>query len=73
MTKVHFRALFDQSPSIILLNILWVAQRNSIIIFNCPSIICTVVGYEVGMAESPSIATVVSAMLHCDLVSILFT
>ena len=27
---------------------------------------------EVGMAESPSIATVVSAMLRCDLVSILF-
>ena len=31
-----------------------------------------IVGYEVGMAESPSIATVVSAMLCCDLVSILF-
>ena len=29
-------------------------------------------GYEVGMAESPSIATVVSAMLCCDLVFILF-
>ena len=42
------------------------------ILFNCPSIICTVVGYEVGMAESPSIATVVSAMLCLDLVSILF-
>ena len=28
--------------------------------------------YEVGIAESPSIATVVSAMLRCDLVSILF-
>ena len=43
-----------------------------LVLFNCPSIICTVVGYEVGMAESPSIATVVSAMLGCDLVSILF-
>ena len=42
------------------------------ILFNCPSIICIVVGYEVGMAESPSIATVVSAMLRCDLVFILF-
>ena len=42
------------------------------ILFNCPSIICTVVGYEVGIAESPSIAMVVSAMLRCDLVSILF-
>ena len=43
------------------------------ILFNYPSIICThVVGYEVGMAESPSIATIVSAMLRCDLVSILF-
>ena len=42
------------------------------ILFNCPSIICTVVGYEVGMAESPSIAMVVSAMLRCDLVSLLF-
>ena len=31
-----------------------------------------IVGYEVGMAESPRIATVVSAMLCCDLVSILF-
>ena len=41
-------------------------------IFICPSIICTVVGYEVGMAESPSIATVLSAMLCRDLVSILF-
>ena len=29
-------------------------------------------GYEVGMAESPSIAMVVSTMLRCDLVSILF-
>ena len=28
--------------------------------------------YEVGMDESPSIATVVSAMLRCDLVSTLF-
>ena len=42
------------------------------ILFNCPSIICTVVGYEVGMAESPSIATVLSAMLRCNLVPILF-
>ena len=42
------------------------------ILFNYPSIICTLVGYEVGMAESSSIATVVSAMLCCDLVSILF-
>ena len=42
------------------------------ILFKCPSLICTVVGYEVGMAESPSTATVVSAMLRCDLVSILF-
>ena len=42
------------------------------ILFNCITIICTVVGYEVGMAESPSIATIVSAMLRCDLVSILF-
>ena len=42
------------------------------ILFNCPSIVCTVVGYEVGMDKSPSIATVVSAMLRCDLVSILF-
>ena len=44
--------------------------------FNCPSIICTVaiVGYKVGMAESPSIniATVVSAMLRRDLVCTLF-
>ena len=40
--------------------------------FYSTSIICTVAGYEVGMAESPIIATVVSAMLHCDLVSILF-
>ena len=42
------------------------------ILFNCPSIIYIVVGYEVGMAESPSNATVVSAMLRCDLVFILF-
>ena len=28
--------------------------------------------YEVGMAESPSIAMVLSAMLRCDLVSTLF-
>ena len=28
--------------------------------------------YEVGMAESPNIATVVSAMLLCDLVSVDF-
>ena len=41
------------------------------ILFDCLSIICTVVGYDVGMAESPSIAMVVSAMPHCDLVSIL--
>ena len=38
------------------------------ILFNCPSIICS---YEVGMAEAPSIATVVSAMLRCDLASML--
>ena len=37
------------------------------------SIICTVVGYEVGKAESPSYAMVVSAMLRCDLVSTLYT
>ena len=42
------------------------------ILFNCTSITCTVVGYEVGMAESPSIAMVASAMLRCSLVSILF-
>ena len=36
------------------------------------NIICTVGDYDVEMAESPSIATVVSAMIRCDLVSILF-
>ena len=36
--------------------------------YHCP----TVNPFRIGMAESPSIAMIVSAILRCDLVSILF-